>query len=233
MKMTKNIGLSQKLKFSWLEKTVEIVSSEEDTFIKKKISEYLSCEIKSPTNIRKITKILMNIWVSNNNDLQINALELIKKYPEYSLVINWCLILTAYPVFTDICTIIGKIAKFQEVITNNQIKEKMFEEWGERSTLFYSVEKTLGTIIELGALKPIKKGSYSLCKYAINNDEIIDFMLKSILLSNTKESSKTINELQNLACFFPFKYKINENRIINNNSFKTVNLGGNLNISVA
>ena len=233
--MTKNIGLSQKIKLEWLNEMISMLLSKADEKqIKEHLDDYFSYEIKSETNSRKTKTILMNIWLGKDKTssyLQKQALELISRFPKYSLVIHWCMIMTAYPVFADICRVIGQISRFQEIITNNQIKQKMFDEWGERSTLFYSIEKTIMTLKNLGVLVPIKQGSYFIRKYNIDNDEIILFMLESFLLTDNK-SSRTFVELQNLACFFPFNYKINEALVLNDSRFEVVNLGGILNLSV-
>ncbi len=233
--MTKNIGLSQKIKLEWLnEITSMLISKADEKQIKAHLEEYLNYEIKSETNIRKTKTILMNIWLSSNTSSaypQKQALELISRYPKYSLVIHWCMIMTAYPVFADICRVIGQISRFQEVITNNQIKQKMFDEWGERSTLYYSIDKSIMTLKNLGVLVPIKQGSYSIRKFEIDNDEIVIFMFKTFLLNDNK-SSRTFAELQNLACFFPFNYNLNQNLILTSSEFKIVNLGGSFNISL-
>ena len=232
--MTKNIGLSRNIKIDWLNETANYLQSEKDEKrLKEHLSQYLSYEIKSEINNRKTCKILMNIWFCKDieaNKIHQQALYFIKLYPEYSMAIHWSMIIKAYPVFADICKIIGQIAKFQDIFTNNQLKQKMFDEWGERSTLFYSIEKTLATLKEFGVIKNIKQGSYEICKQNVTNDEILLFMLKCFLLSDNKES-RTLEELQNLACFFPFNYNITSNLILNSTEFKVFNLGGSLNIS--
>ena len=49
--MAKMVGLSRNLKLSWLNQTVELVSSNlVENEIKEKLNEYLSFEIGSPTN---------------------------------------------------------------------------------------------------------------------------------------------------------------------------------------
>ena len=132
--MTKNIGLSRNIKIDWLNETANYLQSEKDEKrLKEHLSQYLSYEIKSEINNRKTCKILMNIWFCKDieaNKIHQQALYFIKLYPEYSMAIHWSMIIKAYPVFADICKIIGQIAKFQDIFTNNQLKQK---------TLYYSV----------------------------------------------------------------------------------------------
>ena len=68
--MAKIVGLSRNLKLQWLNKVVELASSNlTEQEIKDQLNEYLSFEISSPTNLRKTREILMNIWVYENDEL--------------------------------------------------------------------------------------------------------------------------------------------------------------------
>ena len=52
--MAKIVGLSRNLKLQWLNKVVELASSNlTEQEIKDQLNEYLSFEISSPTNLRK------------------------------------------------------------------------------------------------------------------------------------------------------------------------------------
>ena len=141
--MAKMVGLSRKLKLPWLKYTVDLVADgTAESEIKDKLNEYLSYEIDSPTVLRKTREILMNIWVYDNpysSCLKSEAVQLIEKYPEYAVSINWCMMLAAYPVFLDMCKLIGKMSEFQDEITLAQLKQKLFDEWGERTTLYHSI----------------------------------------------------------------------------------------------
>ena len=162
--MAKMVGLSRNIKLPWLKYTVDLVSEGlSDAEIKEKINEYLSFEIKSPTNLRKTREILMNIWVYPNDyssQLRNEAVELIESVPEYAVCINWCMMLAAYPVFMDLCKLIGKMSEFQDEITLSQLKAKLFDEWGERSTLYHSIDKLVATLKEFGVLTREKPGKY-------------------------------------------------------------------------
>ena len=141
--MAKMVGLSRKLKLPWLKYTVDLVADgTSESEIKDKLNEYLSYEIESPTVLRKTREILMNIWVYDNpysSCLKSEAVQLIERYPEYAVSINWCMMLAAYPVFLDMCKLIGKMSEFQDEITLAQLKQKLFDEWGERTTLYHSI----------------------------------------------------------------------------------------------
>ena len=65
--MGKMVGLSRNLKMTWLNKAVELLSENlPEQEYKDRLNEYLSFEIKSPTNLRKTREILMNLWYYEN-----------------------------------------------------------------------------------------------------------------------------------------------------------------------
>lgn len=154
--MAKMVGLSRNLKLQWLNKVVELVlEGLPENDIHDQLNDYLSYEISSPTNIRKTREILMYIWVYDNQfsaKLKEEALSLIKNYPDYALEIHWCMMLAAYPVFDDMCKLIGKMGEFQDEITLAQVKQKLFDEWGERTTLFHSIDKLIATLKAIDVL---------------------------------------------------------------------------------
>ena len=140
--------------------------------IKDQLNEYLSFEIESPTNMRKTREILMNIWVYENDysaKIKATALELIRLYPEYSMPIHWCMMLAAYPVFVDMCKLIGKMSEFQDEITLAQLKQKLFDEWGERTTLFHSTDINSSTYLFPFDYKMEKEALFEDGRFAMNN----------------------------------------------------------------
>ena len=209
--MKKIIGFSRNLKIHWLNKIVDLETEGlEQNDLKRKLNEYLAYEIKSETNLRKTREILLNIW-SYKNDIIENKQEvinLIKKYPECSIALHYAMILCTYPVFYDICSIIGRNSDFKEEITLNQLKSKLYNEWGERTTIYHSTDKIIATLKELNIISAKKPGQYLINKIKISNKDVINFLIKiSLKLSSSKNYilSENINELPIL---FPFNFNL-------------------------
>ena len=135
--MGKMVGLSRNLKMTWLNKADELLSENlPEQEYKDRLNEYLSFEIKSPTNLRKTREILMNLWYYENPEtesLRTQARALIEKDSDNSLAAHWCIILATYPIFVDVSRIIGKLSEFEEEFTLQQLKQKIFDEWGKRA----------------------------------------------------------------------------------------------------
>lgn len=233
--MAKMVGLSRNLKLQWLNKVVELVlEGLNENEIKEKLNEYLSFEIESPINIRKTREILMNIWVYENdysNKIKPTALKLIHSYPEYSMPIHWCMLLAAYPVFVDMCRLIGKMTDFQDEITLAQLKQKLFDEWGERVTLYHSIDKLMSTLKAMGALSCEKPGKYYVNKHRINNSKVVSFMVYTMMLVDNS-GYYTFGEINCSAYLYPFEYRMEKEALLEDSRFSMNHFGGELSISL-
>ena len=233
--MAKMVGLSRNLKLPWLNEVVRMYAEGlDENQIKDQLNEYLSFEITSPTNIRKTREILMNIWVYENDytaALRDEALRLFQKDSDYALPVHWCMMLAAYPVFQDMCRLIGKIGEFEETITTKQIKQKLFDEWGERSTLYHSSDKLIATLKALEALDSEKTGVYSIKKHEFSKPEIVDFLLYAMMKIDDA-GYYSLLDLENSVYLFPFEYKVSKEAILMDDRFTTGTFGGELSISL-
>ena len=233
--MAKMVGLSRNLKLPWLNEVARMYAEGlDENQTKDQLNEYLSFEITSPTNIRKTREILMNIWVYENDytaALRDEALRLFKKDSDYALPVHWCMMLAAYPVFQDMCRLIGKIGEFEETITTKQIKQKLFDEWGERSTLYHSSDKLISTLKALEALDSEKIGVYSIKKHEFSKPEIVNFLLYAMMKIDDA-GYYSLLDLENSVYLFPFEYKVSKEAILMDDRFTTGTFGGELSISL-
>lgn len=229
------VGLSRNLKFQWLSKVVELVlEGLTEQEIKEQLNEYLSFEIDSPTNLRKTREILMNIWVYENEyskKIKTTALQLVETYPEYELVMHWCMMMAAYPVFIDMCKLIGKISEFQDEIILSQLKQKLFDEWGERTTLYHSIDKLIATLKALDVLICNKPGKYRIHSHKVSNVKVCAFMIYVMMLIDDR-GYYTFIDINSSNYLFPFEYKIEKEMLFEDDRFAMNNFGGEVSISL-
>ena len=64
-----------------------------------------------------------------------DALEVLAEHPDCSEPVQYLMLCLTYPVFKDVCKIMGKLFEFQDEITNPSLKQKLYDAWGERGTL--------------------------------------------------------------------------------------------------
>ena len=227
--MAKMVGLSRSIKLEWLNKVADlVVEGKSEQEIKNELNEYLSFEIKSPTNLRKTREILMYIWLKSGDEyreLRSKALEVYKLERSNNLAIHWCLMLAAYPVFADVCSLLGKLTNIQDTFSTSWLKEKLVEVWGERTTLLHSSDKILQTLKYVGSIENIKVGTYKTKKYVINDSETITLLIMTILLTNEKAYFE-VAEIPNTPQMFPFEFVVSHEWLHNSNCFSLNNFGG-------
>lgn len=227
--MAKMIGLSRSIKLAWLDKTAELVlEGKKETQIKEELNEYLAFEINSPTNLRKTRDILMNIWVRIPAEvltLRQLALEAYKDEKSNKLALHWSMMLVAYPVFADVCALIGKLTNIQDTFAASWLKEKLFEMWGERTTLLHSCDKILQTLKLMGAITNEKVGVYRINKYPVADAKTIQVLLLVILNLKAKAYYEIV-ELSSVPQLFPFAYNVSLQWLHDSDLFTLSNFGG-------
>lgn len=229
--MGRIVGLSRAIKQEWLVKTVELfLQGNDEATIKSKLNEYLSFEIESPTNLRKTREILMNIWMRPAvlaPDIHLEAVRAYRSDQSDKAALNWVMLLLAYPVFSDVCSLIGKISVIQGTFTPAWLKEKISDVWGERSTLAFSCNKIIQTLKNLEAIENEKPGVYRIKKRRISDEHTISTMLMS-LLALGKKAYYEIPELSCVPLFFPFQYNVSLEWLHNSPKFTLGYFGGKM-----
>lgn len=234
--MSKAVVFARPIEPEWLDKTVEMLLLDKNQDeIKQGLNEYLARYIKSSINIRKTREILMNIWVNiDERDLKFRerALELFKNsHSTDRLAIHWAMMLLAFPVFRDVCRIIGKLNDIQEEIALSQIKRRIFEIWGERSTLIHSVPKNIKTLRDCGVLEPVKPGIYRVVQREIINKDVACLLLQAVFKTSDK-LYHTFSHIDRFLELFPFIMDISIDDLNRREIFRLDRIGGETVVSV-
>lgn len=234
--MARAVGLSRNIKLAWLNKAATLYGENltKDQY-KEAINNYLAFEISSPTNLRKTREILMQIWFYSEDHIisanRAKAYELLCAYADCAVEIHWCMLLLVYPVFADICKLTGRIADFNETVILKQLKQKLYDEWGERSTLYHSTDKIITTMKDLGVISADKPGVYHIICREVKNDHAVMFLLYTAMKVDGG-SYYSFNDLNSFNSLFPFRYNISEKILMEQDSLSINNLGGELTVSL-
>lgn len=234
--MAKMVGLSRTIKLPWLNKAAQLYQEhlplEE---YKAQMNEYLSFEIESAIVLRKTREILMNVWYYDTDpfitDLRKTAIVLLDKYPEEAVPIHWCLMLLSYPVMIDMSKLMGRLYDFSDTITLKQIKQKMYDEWGERATLFHTTDKIIATMKELGVISNVKVGTYTIQKHKIKADAVTAMVIQTALKTNNS-SYCNFGELTDFNVMFPFEYTVSKEQLMADERFTLTTFGGEMTVTL-
>ena len=234
--MAKAVGLSRKITLRWLNKAVDLLDenlSEEE--YKTALNEYLSYEIDSAIVLRKTREILMHAWVYDEDlsvtEIRNTALKLIKKHPDYDVAIHWCMLLLNFPVLVDLAKLMGRIAEFNDVIVLKQLKQKLYDEWGERSTLYHSTDKIIATMKELGVISAERPGNYHIVPHEIKNENVAKLLLQ-VAMKVDGGSYYSFTETNTFGVMFPFKYSVSKESIMEDEHFLITTFGGEMTVSL-
>lgn len=201
---------------------------------KEKMNEYLSFEIDSPTRLRKTREILMNVWYYPSeelDDVRIEAKALLEKYSEQSVAIQYCMLCLTYPVFADVCKIMGKLFEFQEEVTNSALKQKLYDDWGERGTLEATTRRITLTLKEMDILRNETKTRYIINKIPVQNEAVLNFIItQGMKLDGSSYYSYT--ELGNIYILFPFIYQVSKEMLMQEERYAMTGFGGEVTFSL-
>lgn len=227
--MAKVIGMNRAVKLEWLNKAAELVRQGlDDKTIRADLQEYLSYEIDSAVNLKNTRTILLQTWVytpTEHLEIRKKALALVEKGGIDALVGHWSMLIITYPVFADVCSLIGKLSNIQETFTTAWLQQKLFEIWGERGTLVHSVSRTLQTLRYLGVVESVKTSVFKIKKQELASQKAIEVLLTAILLLKEKAYYE-ISELSCLPKLFPFAFDVSYEWLHTSEAFKLNNFGG-------
>ncbi len=146
-------------------------------------------------------------------------------------MVHWCVLLAMYPVFADLCKIIGNLAEFQGEVTAKQIRSHLYDEWGERTTIFYSAEKLISSMKDWRILESDRPGRYQILKGPAANNRAAVFMIYAFMLA-VPRAYYSMNDLNHVPYFFPFPYRIGKEILQEDSHFSLNYFGDELTVSL-
>ena len=220
--MAKMVGMNVVVKEGWTKKAIALLSENlTEAEYKAALNEHLSFEIDSATNLRKAREILMRVWYRDTEGvekLQKEGRDLVAKYPDHLAAINWCMTALVFPAFADIARLMGKMFEFQDVITTAQIKQKMFDEWGETGTLGTVVSKIIGTMREIGGIRSEKTGRQESAVIEVKDPDVVSFMLR-VAMTLDGSSYYAFSSLTDFPFLFPFQFRVSKEILMQDDRF--------------
>jgi hypothetical protein len=130
-----------------------------------------------------------------------------------------------HPFFFDVVTHVGKLLKLHGQANRSQIKRRMMERWGDRSTLERTIQHVLRSIVRWGLLRAGKEhGSLVAPAQLINvTDDVACLLVHSVLLGHGRELS--FSHLINHPALFPFALRITVRDLMRNPIFRVERQG--------
>lgn len=205
--MAEKVGLARNFKLEWLDLVADCqmanLTKEE---AQERLDEMLRQTINAKDNVRKIRTIMLNLWYNTDDWYQSSSILACRRIIKSERVpLHWALLMVRYPVFFDLCVVIGSMLDYREDISLAHIRDRIYEKWGARVTLVHSLDKNIQSLKDIGALTSTDtRGLYKSTEFIVSDKSIV-----SILIAATIECSgckyMTWGEAIHHPALFPFR----------------------------
>ena len=207
--MAERVGLSRNINLDWLNAAAECqMAGMPKEEAQTRLEALIAQTIQSKDNIRKSRTILLNLWYDNQPWIQNTCTEAMRGVSIMERVpIHWALLLAQYPVFYDLCAIMGNLFDYRDEISLQQIKARIYEKWGARTTLEHSLPKNLKTLRDIGVISPGAGIGMYRTNHFIIEDQKTTFALVDAILQNEAREYMTWEEIIHHPALFPFEFR--------------------------
>ena len=207
--MAEQVGLARYFNLEWLDAAADCkIADNTKEEARIYLDDLIGQRIQSKDNIRKTRTIMLNVWYGNDAWFVEECTKICRGiFRKERLGLHWALIMIYYPVFFDLCTVIGSSLEYKDEIQFTQIKARIFEKWGARNTLEHSLSKNFQTLKDMNVLEPGEKvGSYKPVCHVLNDPKIVCVLAAAILKSSGRDYM-TWEQIIRHPALFPFKLR--------------------------
>lgn len=208
----KKIGFDRTIAIEWLDAgTAQVAKGQSPTQVRQYLWDFLEDVEPGNTNNSgrgKTLTVLTRIWVAvplNAERLKEAALRcFLSGTAEQRVAIHWSMAMGTHPFFYDVVSNVGKLLTLNGQANRSQIKRRMTETWGDRSTLERTIQHVLRSITQWGLLRHgQEKGSLiAPARRIAVTDEIAELLIHAVLLS--QGHGLPLSQLAAHPALFPF-----------------------------
>ncbi|MBP6974021.1 MAG: hypothetical protein KBB67_13260 [Syntrophorhabdus sp.] len=170
-----------------------------------KLEAIIGQSIRDKDNIKKTRAILQNLWFVDTDWFhdEASATALYLKHIE-RLPVHWAVLLVTYPIFSDLCIVLGQLFELKDVVSATQIKEEIFNKWGARSTLDSSLSRNLKSLRDMDTLKRAEKHTtYEKITHKVSDTKVVALLFAAIMQA-TEQQYMTWESFITHPAIFPF-----------------------------
>ena len=224
----RRIGFDRTIASEWLDAAVaRVMSGEAPEATRKFLWKFLQDLEPGTTNNSsrgKTLTVLTRVWVSvpkQAEPLKHAALKCIAATSgEKRIGVHWAMVAGTHPFFLDVATFVGQLLKLHGQANRSQIKRRMTETWGDRSTLERTIQHVLRSMVQWGLLHSgDEQGSLIGRAQRINiENEVGQVLLHSVLLGHGK--GLPFSHLIDHPALFPFAVHVTARDLRQNRIFR-------------
>ena len=234
----KRIGFDRTLAREWLDAAIaRALTGEAPEASAKALWEFLEGVEPGATlssSRGKTLTVLNRVWISVPDwakPLKQAALSAVGATSgETRIAVHWAMVVGTHPFFFDVATHIGQLTKLHGQANRSQLKRRMAETWGDRSTVQRAILRVVQSMEQWGVLvSGEEKGSVVISGDRINvKGDLGRLLVYSVLLCSGK--SLPIPNLIEHPALFPFLVQLTAGELMGKSAFRLHRQGDQLDL---
>jgi len=223
------IGFDRPIDLSWLDAVAaKVAEGESPPAVRKYLYSVLEGAVAGDTKNSargKTVTVLSHIWClvpETAVALRGRALKrLVHATAAERLAIHWAMMIATYPFFTDLASALGRLLSLHGSVTLSQLKRRLVETWGERSTIVRAIPRVVRSMVQWEVLKDTgKKGVYALGDDPRSVRHSVAEMLVEALLIDSDQESMDVEQLLGHPALFPFILRLTAHQLRDADHFR-------------
>jgi len=211
------IGFDRPIDLSWLDAVAaKVAEGASPPEVRKYLYSVLEGAVAGDTKNSargKTVTVLSHIWClvpETAVALRGRALKrLVHATAAERLAIHWAMMIATYPFFTDLASALGRLLSLHGSVTLSQLKRRLVETWGERSTIARAIPRILRSMVQWGVLRNgTEKGLYAVAGPPPAVSDPVAMLLVEALLLDSGQESMELDQLLGHPALFPFQMGI-------------------------
>lgn len=209
------IGFDRRIELSWLDfAAARVAQGATEQDVRQDLLDFLQSLSHDPHESGsarpKTARVILRIWGGSDSHLVSFAescLRLLETAtPSERLALHWAVTMAAYQYFFSHARVIGRVLGLQETISAEQIRKRIKEQWGDRSTVYRTSRYVVRSMVAWGALAECGKGVYSKRPSPHFVTAPVALKLIRAVLYNMSSRAMPLTQLVRHPALFPFEF---------------------------
>jgi hypothetical protein len=222
--MVRGVGFDRKIRLAWLDAVAGWTASDmRDAEIRAKLDLLLEGEVKGKEARKKTKTVLLRTWLlplERLRALRDQGLSLLARTKDSErLALHWGMVCATHPVVWETASVIGRLLRLQGEASLSQVRTRIVETYGERSTVVRASQRILRSfadwkVLEEGPKRGVYRARGTRC---LEDAEVIAWLIEASLLSSGQET-RVLPTLMASPSLFPFDISLSGKEFSDSNS---------------
>lgn len=228
------VGFDRDIRLAWLDATAEAVAQGLGVSeVRARLDAVLTGVVPGEgvhSSRGKTETVLLRIWLNTPVPLHSFRQEALALFPHADptdrLALQWGMTLVAYPFFADMVATIGRLGALQGTVSRQQIRRRITEMWGERTTIERAWPRAIATLLNWKVIERThERDVYRIAEpVAVADQRVRRWLLEAHYIARGDGSIPFVDLVHGPA-LFPFRLSLSAYDLRNHPRLDVVRLG--------